>query len=66
MFKYFWNLLYKAAGLVPVPRDKLRESLRRVKKVHNIQPGRAIRRRQYSVRGPLSMWHIDGHHSLIR
>jgi hypothetical protein len=25
-----------------------------------------IRRRQYSVAGPLSLWHIDGNHKLIR
>ena len=25
-----------------------------------------VRRRKYSVPGPNSLWHIDGHHSLIR
>ena len=25
-----------------------------------------LRRRQYTVRGPQHMWHIDGHHKLIR
>ena len=24
-----------------------------------------IRRRRYNVRGPDSLWHLDGHHSLI-
>ena len=27
---------------------------------------RVLRRRQYSVPGPNSLWHIDGHHKLIR
>ena len=27
---------------------------------------RVIRRRTYSVPGPNALWHIDGHHSLIR
>ena len=27
---------------------------------------RAVRRRRYQVRGPLSLWHIDGNHKLIR
>eukprot|EP00112_Aurelia_sp_Birch-Aquarium-sp1_P027020 Seg997.11 transcript_id=Seg997.11/GoldUCD/mRNA.D3Y31 product="hypothetical protein" protein_id=Seg997.11/GoldUCD/D3Y31 len=26
----------------------------------------AVRRRVYSVRAPLSLWHIDGNHKLIR
>lgn len=27
---------------------------------------RVLRRRQYFVPGPNSLWHIDGHHKLIR
>lgn len=27
---------------------------------------RVIHRRSYNVRGPLALWHIDGHHKLIR
>ena len=27
---------------------------------------RTVNRRQYSVRAPLSLWHIDGNHKLIR
>lgn len=40
--------------------------------LHRIDPERAerwhsiIRRTPYSVPGPNSLWHIDGHHSLIR
>ena len=25
-----------------------------------------VRRRSYQVQGPLSLWHIDGNHKLIR
>ena len=27
---------------------------------------RVTHRRSYNVRGPLALWHIDGHHKLIR
>ncbi|XP_060887963.1 uncharacterized protein LOC132958896 [Labrus mixtus] len=54
---------------VRVPISRLRESLHRVdaEGVY-MRPLRlhVIRRRQYSVPGPNSLWHIDGHHKLIR
>lgn len=52
----------------PVTRQRLRDSLNRVRLVRNIPPLQftPIRRRQYSVKAPLSMIHIDGHHKLIR
>jgi len=49
-------------------RDKARESLRRIDPVGVTSrwlQGPVIRRK-YSVRGPLSLWHIDGNHKLIR
>ena len=50
-----------------VTQAQIRESLHRVD-----QEGIAIRwssvihRRKYAVRSPLSLWHIDGNHKLIR
>ncbi|GBB97623.1 hypothetical protein RclHR1_03020001 [Rhizophagus clarus] len=50
-----------------VPRICLRESIRRVDafgivtRISNVIP-----RRQYRVAGPNALWHIDGHHKLIR
>uniref|UniRef100_A0A3Q3EV71 Integrase catalytic domain-containing protein n=1 Tax=Labrus bergylta TaxID=56723 RepID=A0A3Q3EV71_9LABR len=53
---------------VHVPSE-LRESLHRVD-AEEVYMRRlrlhVIRRRQYSVPGPNSLWHIDGHHKLIR
>lgn len=41
--------------------------------MHRVDPlgvairwGEAIRRRQYNVLSPLSLWHLDGNHKLIR
>ncbi|XP_039870712.1 uncharacterized protein LOC120723360 [Simochromis diagramma] len=54
---------------VRVPVSRLRESLRRVDAEGvNIRRLRlhVLRRRQYSVPGPNSLWHIDGNHKLIR
>jgi hypothetical protein len=54
------------AGLKP-PQMRVRESMQRVD-----PQGVAVRwlrltpRRQYSVSGPLALWHIDGNHKLIR
>ena len=52
---------------IHVPRERVRMSLHRVDPV-NVQLRRSIlvRRRQYSVAGPNSLWHIDGNHKLIR
>ena len=48
-------------------RYRVRESLQRIDPIscllHRHQP---ISRRKYSMPGPNSSWHIDGHHSLIR
>uniref|UniRef100_A0A3B1JFC5 Integrase catalytic domain-containing protein n=1 Tax=Astyanax mexicanus TaxID=7994 RepID=A0A3B1JFC5_ASTMX len=60
--------LLKARG-VRVPISRLRDSFRRIDaegvcmrrlRLHT------LRRRQYSVPGPNYLWHIDGHHKLIR
>jgi hypothetical protein len=52
---------------IHVQRYRIRGSIARVDPLgsllHRHQP---ITRRRYSVAGPNSLWHIDGHHSLIR
>ena len=50
---------------IHIQRERLRQSIRRVtgseqRNSHNIY------RRTYSVPGPNSLWHIDGHHKLIK
>ncbi|XP_054649077.1 uncharacterized protein LOC129190415 isoform X2 [Dunckerocampus dactyliophorus] len=54
---------------VRVPISRLQESLRRVDAegvyMRRLRL-RVLRRRQYSVPGPNSLWHIDGNHKLIR
>ena len=50
-----------------VSRERLRQSLNRVREVLHITPPMlAVRRRVYYVKGPLSMMHIDGYHGLTR
>ena len=48
-------------------RRRIRESLYRVDPLGVEQRTRCLlHRRKYSVAGPNSLWHIDGHHKLIR
>ena len=50
-----------------VQRDRIREALTRVDPVNSrLRWAITITRRVYSVPWPNSLWHIDGHHSLIR
>ena len=50
---------------VRVTRKRFRESYNRVRiNAESIRP--RIRRRNYLAKGPRSVWHIDGHHKLIR
>ncbi len=52
---------------VVVPRARLRASIHRVDPVNTaIRRSITIRRRVYHADGPNSVWHIDGHHKLIR
>ena len=49
-----------------VQRDRIRESIGRVDPGNSrIRWAVVISRRAYSVAGPNSLWHIDGHHSLV-
>ncbi len=50
-----------------IPRAKLRASIHRVDPINTaLRRSFVVRRRVYSVPGPSAVWHIDGHHKLIR
>ncbi|KAK3732013.1 hypothetical protein QZH41_016884, partial [Actinostola sp. cb2023] len=50
-----------------VQRERIRQSLLRTDPGGAMQRWReTVRRRQYNVHSPLSLWHIDGNHKLIR
>ena len=52
-----------------VSREKIRASLKRVHPegilLRSLELN-IVKRRQYNVRGPLALWHVDGNHKLIR
>ena len=53
-------------GIV-LPRSRVRASIHRVDPLNvAIRRSITIRRRIYCVNGPNSLWHIDGHHKLIK
>ena len=50
-----------------VPRHKVRYALQHIDPINStFRWGLVSQRRQYFVPGPQSLWHIDGHHALIR
>ncbi|KAF7289552.1 hypothetical protein MKEN_01504000 [Mycena kentingensis (nom. inval.)] len=49
-----------------VPQERVSQSLLRVDPVRRIFERIRIRRREYRVLGPNSLWHHDGQHGLIR
>lgn len=50
-----------------IQRARICSSLRRTDPTGVMQRWqKTIKRRQYQVRAPLSLWHIDGNHKLIR
>ena len=52
---------------VHVPRQRVRESVARCDPIRRrLRWHQVLTRRSYSVPRPNSLWHIDGHHSLIR
>ena len=56
----------RSAGVI-VPRSSLRASIHRVDPVNTqLRRSVTVRRRVYYVDGPNSLWHIDGHHKLVR
>lgn len=52
---------------IHVQQQRVRDCLRRLDPIfNNLRWATLIHRRTYSVRAPNSLWHIDGHHSLVR
>ncbi|KAF7311812.1 hypothetical protein MIND_00191700 [Mycena indigotica] len=49
-----------------VPHERIRQALLRIDPVRRIFERIRIRRREYRVLGPNSLWHHDGQHGLIR
>lgn len=47
-----------------LPRERIRASLMRIDPVQRVFQRIRIRRRTYSVPGPMSLWHHDGQHGL--
>ncbi|KAJ3878440.1 hypothetical protein F5051DRAFT_327920 [Lentinula edodes] len=47
---------------IMVPFERIRQSLVRIDPIHRVFDRIRIRRRGYSVPGPNSLWHHDGHH----
>ncbi|KAI9452574.1 hypothetical protein HD554DRAFT_2005831, partial [Boletus coccyginus] len=46
---------------------RILQSLRRVDRIGQVLRNRQVkRRRKYYVKRPNALWHIDGHHKLIR
>ena len=51
---------------IKVQRDRVRACIKRVDPRNSrLRWPTVVSRRSYSVAGPNSLWHIDGHHSLI-
>ncbi|XP_068689842.1 uncharacterized protein [Montipora foliosa] len=58
---------YLASQGVRVQRWRLRNAIKRVDPVgRRLRSMNTICRRQYNVRSPLALWHMDGNHKLIR
>ena len=52
---------------IKVPRIRLQHSIQRVDTFGNVSRSiRTVMRRTYKVAGPNALWHIDGHHKLIK
>ena len=51
---------------IKVPRSRVREAYYAVKGEMGLMVALPVRRRQYYVTAPMTLWHIDGHHKLIR
>ncbi|XP_028410615.1 uncharacterized protein LOC114533306 [Dendronephthya gigantea] len=62
----FMSGYFRSLGL-HIQRRRIRASLNRVDPEHSaLRWGALVSRRKYFVRWPNSLWHLDGHHSLIR
>lgn len=50
-----------------ITRNALRKSINRVDLAgRQLRKQKAVKRREYQVEGPHHLWHIDGHHKLIK
>ncbi|KAJ7637976.1 hypothetical protein DFH06DRAFT_917622, partial [Mycena polygramma] len=50
-----------------IQKERVMLSLRRVDKLGNVLRRRKIvKRRVYQVKHPNTLWHLDGHHKMIR
>ncbi|KAJ6492441.1 hypothetical protein C8R47DRAFT_923178, partial [Mycena vitilis] len=50
-----------------IQKERVMLSLRRVDKLGNVLRRRKIvKRRVYQVKRPNALWHLDGHHKMIR
>ena len=50
-----------------IQRERIRSSLLRIDPIGLVERWRrTVKRRCYNVKYPLSLWHIDGNHKLIR
>ena len=50
-----------------LPRSRIRASIHRIDPVNTaLRRSVTVRRRVYSVPGPNALWHMDGHHKLIK
>lgn len=50
-----------------VQRHRVLSSLRRIDGIGRaLRQNRGIKRRKYTVKRPNALWHLDGHHKLIR
>lgn len=66
-----WGAVMVQGGLlhqgVRVPVSRVRKALQQIDPIAtSLRWAQSIPRLTYSVPGPLSLWHIDGHHKLIR
>ena len=57
---------YMSSRGIKIQRQRIRDSVFRINPNRVLRWQQAIQRRSYSVPGPNALWHIDGHHSLIR
>lgn len=56
----------RSEGII-VQRQRVRECIRRVDPVGvQVRCRTVLHRRQYSVKSPNSLWHLDGYHKLVR
>lgn len=62
-----YGISYLRRKNIRVQRRRITESLKRVDRLGTrLREHKAIKRRRYKTKRPNTMWHVDGHHKLIR